>query len=1147
MSLSINSIGSTPSVYTSPSFSPFTPISSASPNDSLSISAFGPSVQLDEKSQNLNELYSKKATAESELNNIKGQVDDAQAQVNDRQEQITQEQKAGEAKDEQQQALEEQYNECQESYEKDSQAKSQAQQELTSLQQQSSAKDQAINTNAQQTQQVAADLTSAQSELSSLTPPTPPSGEDKDGSAQAQYQAELAQYEAKKSALENKISSLESQKQNLENTAQRLQSEKEQLSREQQTKEQEISQLDASMQAAQSQMDEIQQQMAEADEDLQQALESDDQLQEMQKNLEDVQQQQADKEAELQEIEAQIAEAEAKNENLQTARVEEAGGQFQKAAEEAGCDIAGSVASTQEAVAQEQYGKSFDELTEEEQLAIETKVDGEVTLAAMDKARQMLEDDPNNAAAQAVLEKGQKNLEAQENLAFCNFSNNLDTLPATMQDGATEAMSEAMRQAEAEGGDTEAAAMAALTQYVRDNADNGDLNDDEKNNLQELLGSADAYSETLQTTNKGQEIANAAAESLQKSDLALMKSQMAAELGVSADELIVLSGSGADDNINVTVNDNGKIEVNIDGETRTYTQDEAKYLLIDGGKGNDQIKVADKVEQNLHIYGGEGNDFIYGGGGDDTIYGSTGEDIITGGKGNDIVDGGEGKDTLQGGKGDDYIHGGEGEDTISGGDGSDIIDGGAGADIIDGGNDNDLIHGGEGNDDIKGGEGNDAISGGIGNDTIDAGYGDDRVYGGAGNDTIDGNDGKDYIEGGNGDDNINGGWGMDTIVGGAGKDDINGSFGEDNIYGDTSVDNIKDGMVVKDQINSGAEYELPDEEEAQDAVAYNVAKVTDKLSGSVSKVRKAQSEANKIKAAAADGSAGTEGSGDASGSAKTESGDGVKAENGDGSSAKTADGGDGVKAEGGDSSSAKTADGGSSKTEGGDVEAAPKNSKAPDALSNTTKGATGASELIMGAHQLRTGIEEGDVWTGIKGVGNLVEGVGDTTGLINNVTKSGDALSTLGKLNNGTAAFGGGVNVLTGSAEFIDGINRGDYGDAFSGAANVADGVKSSLDVAKAVKGTSTAAKAAGTGTKALTTASRVAGGVGGAFNTVAGGIEIAEGIHDGEKKQIATGSLTAAAGVATIVGCACPVAAPVAFGIAAVCSLVAIGIDIFG
>ncbi|MCR5662200.1 MAG: hypothetical protein K6G50_08740 [bacterium] len=232
---------------------------------------------------------------------------------------------------------------------------------------------------------------------------------------------------------------------------------------------------------------------------------------------------------------------------------------------------------------------------------------------------------------------------------------------------------------------------------------------------------------------------------------------------MTLDDITVLAASGGNDEIHVSKGTNGGIVVSVNGEEYSYTRSEAEKLIIDGGKGNDNITVDEDVTLDVNITGGKGNDRITGGSGNDIIIDNYDSNVIDGGSGDDLLmaNGNSSKNwfartwdslwgehpnnVVRGGEGNDYIEGGFGNDTISGGAGDDYIYGLSGNDTISGGDGHDYIDGGKGNDTISGGAGTDNLFGGLGDDTISGGDGDDVIAGGKGKDTISGDAGADHI------------------------------------------------------------------------------------------------------------------------------------------------------------------------------------------------------------------------------------------------------------------------------------------------------------------------------------------------------------------------------------------------------------------
>ena len=226
-------------------------------------------------------------------------------------------------------------------------------------------------------------------------------------------------------------------------------------------------------------------------------------------------------------------------------------------------------------------------------------------------------------------------------------------------------------------------------------------------------------------------------------------------------------GSG-NDKAHLHYNADGSGTLTVNGEKSELSKDEMKNVVLDAGRGNDQVVITGNpgLDNHLTIAGGKGDDILQGGSGNEVIYGSKGQDVIYGGGGNDTIDGGKGADYIDGGGGDDNIYGGSGNfaDHILGCDGNDLLSGGRGRDIIEGGSGDDVLRGGSNSD---------------------------RLLGGEGNDVLQGQKGRDHLDGGAGDDILSGGRGRDQLIGGSGLDSLNGStsvaYGRDHYdFGDQS-------------------------------------------------------------------------------------------------------------------------------------------------------------------------------------------------------------------------------------------------------------------------------------------------------------------------------------------------------------------------
>lgn len=198
-------------------------------------------------------------------------------------------------------------------------------------------------------------------------------------------------------------------------------------------------------------------------------------------------------------------------------------------------------------------------------------------------------------------------------------------------------------------------------------------------------------------------------------------------------------------------------------------------IYIDGGKGNDWIRVGDGITADAEIYGNDGNDRIFSGGGNDTIDAGKGNDRVYGGAGNDVINLGLGNDRAWGGDGDDLITADLGNDRIFGDAGNDEIWAGRGNDQANGGDGDDILHGEDGHDKLRGGAGNDQLFGegnkdllwgDDGDDFLDGGDDKDKLWGGEGNDILSGGDGNDHLNGGGGNNLLDGGDGTNKLVDG---------------------------------------------------------------------------------------------------------------------------------------------------------------------------------------------------------------------------------------------------------------------------------------------------------------------------------------------------------------------------------------------
>ncbi len=292
-------------------------------------------------------------------------------------------------------------------------------------------------------------------------------------------------------------------------------------------------------------------------------------------------------------------------------------------------------------------------------------------------------------------------------------------------------------------------------------------------------------------------------------------------VALTADGAVNVSGDAANNEILISQDDQN-INVSVDGEVYSFSNDLVTSLNIQGAEGDDFIQNNSNLD--AVIDGGDGNDTIQGGNGNDVLTGGWGNDVITdiGGMQNSL-DGGAGNDTLWAlsSTGADTLQGGAGNDTLYSivGD-TNTSDGGLGDDVIIArGTDNVTTDAGDRFVEFKDRGQDVALDNGVlyvqggGNITVVeagdqllvnsngnfsqfnradvnfiAGIGDpaasdtflnfssvDSVYYGAG--------GDDLLVGGSGNDILKGGGGNDLVFGGGGNDDITGDGGNDILIG----------------------------------------------------------------------------------------------------------------------------------------------------------------------------------------------------------------------------------------------------------------------------------------------------------------------------------------------------------------------------
>jgi Ca2+-binding RTX toxin-like protein len=116
-----------------------------------------------------------------------------------------------------------------------------------------------------------------------------------------------------------------------------------------------------------------------------------------------------------------------------------------------------------------------------------------------------------------------------------------------------------------------------------------------------------------------------------------------------------IPGTAGNDRIEVRYDaPSGGAFVTFNGTTSYLSAEQAKHLQIDGGAGNDTIKVDPSFPYMVNISGGDGDDVISGGARNDILNGGAGNDVIYGNRGHDTVYGGGGNDKIYLGPDQDY-------------------------------------------------------------------------------------------------------------------------------------------------------------------------------------------------------------------------------------------------------------------------------------------------------------------------------------------------------------------------------------------------------------------------------------------------------------------------------------------------------------
>ena len=204
----------------------------------------------------------------------------------------------------------------------------------------------------------------------------------------------------------------------------------------------------------------------------------------------------------------------------------------------------------------------------------------------------------------------------------------------------------------------------------------------------------------------------------------------------TSDQVVVETSGSGDDRVEVRSNDDGTVDLYVNGERFPLELEDGQEITVRTGDGDDTIWVDSDVQVNIVVESGAGDDFIMGGAGNDRIDAGEGDDTVYGGAGRDDIFGNSGDDRLSGGDGNDVVYGGDGNDFMTGTAGDDYLEGGKGDDTIWGGAGNDILSGGRDNDQLEGDGGDDTVYTGLGTDSVENSGGSDTVYAQEGEDTV---------------------------------------------------------------------------------------------------------------------------------------------------------------------------------------------------------------------------------------------------------------------------------------------------------------------------------------------------------------------------------------------------------------------------
>lgn len=178
------------------------------------------------------------------------------------------------------------------------------------------------------------------------------------------------------------------------------------------------------------------------------------------------------------------------------------------------------------------------------------------------------------------------------------------------------------------------------------------------------------------------------------------------------------------DKVHISVDKDNQLNAAINGKDYKLplsADNKHHSLRVRTDGGDDHVSIDKRINIEIHIEGGDGDDLIYADGNTTTVQGGKGNDYIRLGRGHTVAFGGDGDDIMVAGSGNSVMSGGKGNDRLYAGTGPDNR-------LL-------FLNGDRGEDQLYAGHGTVVLNGGRGGDTL-VGYGQTTFYTGEGADTV---------------------------------------------------------------------------------------------------------------------------------------------------------------------------------------------------------------------------------------------------------------------------------------------------------------------------------------------------------------------------------------------------------------------------